>query len=291
MIKWSGECDLFLLKKQTSYSEKINFDSINLSKTTKNTAMKRFLHAISIVILILLNTPNVFSQCTPLDAETCPDPENNGEICPDSLSAVYIGVEYSQVASILAPPELDTNGLVIPLHHITLIDVGNLPEGISWQSNAPNDEFTVGTYYCILLSGTTTAEVGRYPLKIVVDVYAAVGSTPVLLERSTDSTSLSIDVKWDPNGIAENHMDNMINKVWPNPFSSTLSMELTRILNGKVSVEVYNMTGGLLYHKDFNNNSSVIQLDLHDLPNGTYMVSLEYKGKRTMKTVTKYVLR
>jgi hypothetical protein len=228
------------------------------------------------------------SQCTPLDAETCPDPENNGEICPDTLAPVYVDVEYNQEATILAPPKIDTGGITIPLHHITLVSVDNLPEGITWETNALDNEFLVGTYYCILLSGTSGADVGDYPLKIVVDVYGNVGSTPVYLGESVDSTSLSIKVKWDPNGIEENGMSLQIGKVWPNPFSTELFIEPYPSVDGKCTIEIYNIIGNRLYQTELSHlNKDVIKINLPDLPDGTFILSMLYEGRRYIQLVSK----
>lgn len=251
--------------------------------------MKNIYKLLITCAILILDAQMTFSQCTPLDAETCPDPENNGEICPDTLAPVYVDAEYNQVATILAPPKIDTGDITIPLHHITLVSVDNLPEGITWETNALDNEFLVGTYYCILLSGTSNAEVGEYPLKIVVDVYGNVGSTPVYLGESVDSTSLSIKAKWDPNVIEENEITRQIGKVWPNPFSSELFIEPSRSINGKSSIELYNMIGYSLYHKELNHsNKDVIKINLPELPNGIFMLSMVHEGRRYLQLVTKY---
>lgn len=249
--------------------------------------MKSLYLIIVFAAFLLVGNQVAFAQCIPGDAVSCPDPENNGEICPDTLSPVFVGVEYNQVATILAPPKLDTNGITIPLHHITLVTVDNLPEGISWQSNAPDNEFMVGTYYCILLSGTSAAPVGKYPLKIVVDVYTQVGTTPVLLGQSVDSTSLAIDVKWDPNGIHENDSKGLISKVYPNPFVSEISIELNQQLKGKVEVELFDITGNRLYYTTISNNNTAFKIELPDLPKGIYLFSLKNKGRKYLKTLTR----
>ena len=77
---------------------------------------------------------------------------------------------YNQQFTIIAPPEYDIEGTIIPLHHIKIVDVKNLPPGITWETNASDSVFMVGEYYCVLLSGICN-ETGTFPLKIVVDVY------------------------------------------------------------------------------------------------------------------------
>lgn len=250
--------------------------------------MKKLFFYFSVTVILIFCAQFAFSQCTPLDAETCPDTENNGEICPDTLAPVYVGVEYNQTATILAPPKIDTGNITVLLHHITLVSVDNLPEGITWVTNAIDNEFYVGTYYCILLSGTSYASVGDYPLKIVVDVYTSIGGTPIYLGQSIDSTSLSIHVGWDPNGIPENGSKNLISKVRPNPFSSGIFIDLAYVPNEKINLELYNVMGIRLYHRELNNmNNPAIKLETADLPDGMYLLSLEYQGKRYMQRIIK----
>ncbi len=266
-----------------------NFEYNNLNDIYKiKFNMKRFIQLTFVIFLLFFGIQKVNSQCTPGDSISCPDPENNGEICPDILTPVFVGVEYSQEVTILAPPVLDTNDITIPLHHITLIEIGNLPEGISWEGNSINNEFLVGTYYCILLSGTTQVDAGIYPIKIVVDVYSSIGGNPIFLGQSIDSTSLTIHVKWDPDDIAENKEQHLINKVWPNPFSTKLYVELTENINETVEVEVFNMMGSRMFHQQYDGNSTVFNLDLSFLPEGVFMLGIKYRGKRYMQMVAKY---
>ena len=114
--------------------------------------MKTISTFIIAILLMSINPATSFAQCTPGDETTCPDPENNGEVCPAVLPNGIIGKEYSQEFTIIAPPEYEIDGNVIPLHHIKIVDVENLPPGITWETNASDSVFMVVTYKCVLLS-------------------------------------------------------------------------------------------------------------------------------------------
>ena len=109
--------------------------------------LTRFLSALAVMIL---TTGVVLAQCTPGDETSCPDPENNGEVCPAELPNGIIGQEYSQEFTIIIPPEYNWEGNVIPIDHIKIMNVGNLPPDITWQTNAEDSIFNPETYYCVL---------------------------------------------------------------------------------------------------------------------------------------------
>jgi len=183
-----------------------------------------------------------------MTAEECADPENNGEICPDTLESAYLTQFYSQVATIKPPSVyyLPPDSTVINLHHVKLTEVGNLPPGLTWQSNTTDSIFIAGEYYCVLMEGTPDS-VGIFPLRITVDVYVLVFNVPIKVATVTDSTSLAIQVV-DDTGIGEVFNNNVhtLQNV-PNPFLSetTISYFTERPTNG--TFELYTIQGTLIH--------------------------------------------
>ncbi len=212
----------------------------------------------------------VAAQCTPMSAEECPDPENNGEICPDSLADGFLNQLYSQVATILTPLS-DTNN--IPIHHLTLQSVDNLPPGLTWESNAPNNEFLAGNYYCILMEGVPT-ETGVFNLEVVVDVYINVLGFPVYALTITDSTSLAIEIL-DNTGIAENN-GLVVAGSYPNPFSSWTSFRIVAADAGEARFELFNLQGQRVYSVDWqlSTGEQYYHFNGGDLPAGTYLYAI-----------------
>ncbi|NOX85224.1 MAG: T9SS type A sorting domain-containing protein [Chlorobi bacterium] len=240
--------------------------------------MDKKIHFLFVVLFMLFGSATVIAQCTPGDSISCPDPEGNGQICPDTLEPVYINVPYDQEITFMAPEEIDTLGITAQIHHVTLVSIEGFPEGLDWQTNAENNEFTAGIYYCILFSGTTNGPPGTYPLKIVVDVYGIVLGNVVKLMTTEDSTSLSLEVKWDPNTISE--YSGFLKKMWPNPFSDNLYIELTEPIESSVLLQVYNLLGRKVYEKTFTAGNRDMKLRFRGsfLPDGIYFIRLKYNG-------------
>jgi hypothetical protein len=191
--------------------------------------------------------PDLLAQCTPADSTECPDPENNGQVCPDSLAPAYLGEFYSVVATIL-PPTTYGDTFVVTLHHITLVEVGNLPGGLTWQSNAPGNEFMAGEYYCILMEGTPDS-VGTYPLHIVVDVWITIlpGFPPVYAGQIVDSTSLVMEVL-EPSSVPEGSGQSLyIASIRPNPMSQEAVIGFYSKERAQATMELYTLSGSLVH--------------------------------------------
>ena len=228
-----------------------------------------------------------YSQCTPGDAILRQAGYRTAMACPAVLPNGIIGQEYSQEFTIIAPPEYNLDGTIIPLHHIKIVDVDNLPSDVTWESNATDSVFMVGTYYCVLLSGLCN-ETGDFPLKIVVDVYIDVFGNPVYATQITDSTSISLKVTWDPDGI-ETYQDNKLDiKLWPNPFKDEILFSLGNS-NKSVKVELYSILGNRIINQVFDNkpNNDQYKINCSHLPNGTYMLSVTSGNKRVSKLIRK----
>lgn len=209
------------------------------------------------VILIALTCNVAIGQCTPGDEITCPDPEENGEICPDSLAGGFYMEPYNQEITILPPVSFETGQGSIDLHHITLLAIDNLPEGITWESNAPDDEFMAGVYHCILLSGTP-ADTGSFPMHIQVEVFIQVlpSLPPVSAGIQTDS-SIAMIISPEASGIADDIDGFSILKNNPNPFSQTTSINFTLNKAELIWIHVYDLTGQCLHQTQIKAESGI----------------------------------
>nr|NQU94143.1 T9SS type A sorting domain-containing protein [Bacteroidota bacterium] len=194
-----------------------------------------------------------YAQCIPGDETSCPDPENNGEVCPDSLPNANVNQYYEQVFTILAPPQYTDSvlGVTVDLHHLKLLNVGNLPPGIGWVSNTQDSVFMVGTYYCVLLDGTPT-EKGEFPLEIEVEVYISFLGNPILADTIIDSTSLTINVT-DPSSIHEFESSTFsVTGASPNPFQDFLNIGFTILSPGEIKFELFDVMGNKIDdHRQF----------------------------------------
>jgi len=250
--------------------------------------MKSIFTLLIAAFIFTVNPITINAQCTPGDESTCPDPENNGEVCPAVLPNGIIETSYNQQFTIIAPPEYDIEGNIIPLHHIKIVDVKNLPPGITWETNASDSVFMVGEYYCVLLSGTCN-ETGTFPLKIVVDVYLDFFGQPVYAAQITDSTSISMKVTLDPDGIEAYQENSLAIRLGPNPFRNDIYFELPDNDNNAVDVKIYSILGNMLLSKSFsgNVNSEKYHLDVSHLNEGMYLLKVNSGNKQVSKLIRK----
>lgn len=225
--------------------------------------------------IALVMTFQLSAQCTPGNANSCPDPEGNGEICPKVLPIGYVGTAYSQEVTILPPPTTTVGTTTISLHKIRVVSIDNLPPGLSFVSNAVNNDFLIGTYYCFLLSGTPTTP-GHYPLNIHVDAYALIVGNPTLLGSTIDSISLFIDI--DPLGIEQmKTLGLMKATASPNPFIQACEISFYSSDAQSLNVFVYNAGGQLVKNEKFSANQGLNTWVLTgaDMTAGVYHYSIQ----------------
>ena len=249
--------------------------------------MKAYIRLIIPFFILVFTTGITFAQCTPGDENSCPDTENNGEVCPAELPDGIIGQEYSQEFTIIIPPEFNFDGNSFTIDHIKIMDVGNLPPSITWQTNADDSIFNPAIYYCVLLSGTCN-ETGEYPLKIVLNVYFKLGNDIIEYPGYTDSTSISMKVTWDPNGI-QTYRKNQLNiKLWPNPFRDQISFTLPDN-NDKVTVELYSIIGNKILIREMEAipAGDRYHIRLPFVPDGTYMLRVTSGRKSVSQLIRK----
>jgi len=252
--------------------------------------MKKNLLLITVLLSFVLANV-VQAQCVPGDEESCPDPENNGQICPDSLPNAAINNAYSQDFTILPPSfyVTQTND-TIEFHHIQLMDVENLPEGFTWESNSPDSVFIPGEYYCVEIEGTPSS-VGFYQLRIIVDIYVEpVPGFPVLIAQQIDSTSLSLKVGWDPNSVDSRGLRQFdFHGNIPNPFTHTTRLGFFALENGNFELTIYDLLGNLLHTEQLNAipGDNYFRFDGSDLPEGMFICTISNQYRKISKRIIK----
>ena len=215
-----------------------------------------------------------YGQCTPADSIACPDPENNGQVCPDSLSVAFSGQSYSQSFTIVTPVQINVFGTLVDVDHLKLKDIGNLPQGISWQSNTDDSVFLAGNYYCVLLSGTPF-DTGSYQLRIVVEVFVLFNGTPLSIGDVIDSTSLTLQVALY-NGISNTFSAQNRLSFFPNPFQKEVRLRFDAEKDGTAEITFYTMQGRSVLKKSVSvvSGKNILFLDGSTLVPGHYVVSL-----------------
>lgn len=243
----------------------------------KNSAVCKAL--LVLVISVAINLSG-HSQCTPMDPEDCPDPENNGQVCPDTMPVGYLNQAYAEEATILVPEQF----MNAQIHNLTIVDIGNLPPGISWQSNAPENRFLAGNYYCMVLEGTPSAADTFY-LKIIIDVYLDIIGQPVFFAQIVDSTSLAMIINEDF-GITEDEEQLSVQGSFPNPFSDRTNIRFYVPKGGTATLEVYNALGGMMHAEEVavHRGENSILYNGSNLPAGMFFFLIRHEGKHRSGT-------
>ena len=234
--------------------------------------------SILVFLMVFIMLPRLLqAQCIPGNEITCPDPENNGEICPDVLPNAIVNQLYNEEFTILAPSSYtdSATGITVDLDHLRIVDVGNLPPGITWVCNAPDNILLPGVYNCVLMEGTPPSK-GLYTLKINVEVTIDFFGQAVLYDTIVDSTSLAINVV-DASGISEfNASTFRLISTGPNPFTTWFEILYTLKEPGEINFQLYNLLGKLIRTETIQSVSGENRLvfDATELPRGVYTYSL-----------------
>ena len=108
------------------------------------------------------------SDCIP--DPTITDPEGHGVRHPKDLPLAFKEESYECTLTIIAPQKADTWGFDIRITKIQIIELVNLPPGLSWETNTGNndDYMTGGEKYCMKVVGVPGGLAGIHK----IDVYA-----------------------------------------------------------------------------------------------------------------------
>lgn len=87
-------------------------------------------------------------------------------------------------------------------------------------------------------------------------------------------------------GIGEDNGDNSV-RLWPNPAVNELNIALGAAINGRVHVELLDLTGRLVLgtNGDARSSGGILQLPVGGLATGEYLVTVTHEGGRTVHRV------
>lgn len=206
------------------------------------------IYSILILSAIVLGSYNANAQCTP--DPLCMDVLNPGEICPETLPNGVVGIPYSQVVTIIPPATATISGQTVNIFQIKLTSVGNIPPGLTYQTNPANGMFISTnpiTRYCTLISGTPTTA-GTYHLSVHVMPYINVNGFPVSTNsEQIDDSSLTIIVTPTASVSSVNYNKFSILDSKPNPFNYSAKIGFISPNSGMVKLKVFDIIGNIIY--------------------------------------------
>lgn len=223
-------------------------------------------------------------NCTPDAQFTAPG------VYPDSatnLAAGMVGVPYSETITTVTP--VDTCVVVlfppcttVPIDSVMVETVTGLPPGltiVSMNENTLPFKFPGGSTSCMLVSGTPTTA-GTYPIQVHGTSYATVFT--LTQTQPFDVNYYSITIL--PNTVGINELSSntfSVSQNAPNPFSSTSTIDYNMPKAGKVSIEIRNVLGELVFSdvKNASQGFNQYKLNASNFSNGIYFYQLNHGGE------------
>jgi hypothetical protein len=123
----------------------------------------------------------------------------------------------------------------------------------------------VGAYSYLWSNGQTTNNISGVPAGMytltVTDAQGCTDTTSVIVPMIQFTTLVTVS-------------NLQLVKIYPNPSTGYLNIEFLQPTNGKYSIRLFNILGEVLYHREFNNISRSLVLDLNNIPTGNYIVQI-----------------
>jgi len=82
-------------------------------------------------------------------------------------------------------------------------------------------------------------------------------------------------------------MESDLVKVYPNPFVSTLHLELNWISEDFTTVKIYNIIGKQIYLQSFEPGAQIITIDSNTFEKGIYFVEIKSGNKKNTQRIIK----
>lgn len=242
--------------------------------------MKKVFTLVSIIMLLAISIRSN-AQCTPNTSQTAflvPDTATN-------FAPAFTFMPYEQVLYIAVPTDTTVVGIPATIDSLVLIDVTGAPASISYSANPAGLVFPGGSHACIQFTGTPTqAEIGSYPLTINSKVYTSLTPTGMSVPlygytiKVLDSASYGI---YHP----DHHYEFSVFQNSPNPFNDITEIAFQSPGKEKITVQVYNICGQLLFSKTLVSvqGYNAVLFDGTEYPEGLYI----YKVSNGELTVSK----
>jgi hypothetical protein len=261
--------------------------SVNENLFLKSTDMKHFISLIVTILILTAYPRSALSQCQP-DTVNCKDVLLPGEICPLIVPDGTVNVPYEQVFTVIPPNQADIQTGTVNIIKIVIDTVGNLPPGLSYQTNS--DTFYVDTAYCILLSGTPTiAGVYDLHIRVIPYIYSWIFNMVIEGPAIDDDTSLTIIIR-EPSGIDEFRGKTFAAlEAIPNPFETTTRIGFYTRTQGQFELSIYNLLGQLTYSENITGvpGRNYFNFNGIEMKPGTYLYNITGNGN----SITKKLIR
>lgn len=238
--------------------------------------MKKVLFSVFAIFIAFSYSAN--AQCDP--DFTIEEP---GLSPADSLLPCIVRTEaYTQVIQFKNFETFEFGGQNVTIQSLKIDSIGNVPEGLTWVTNKADDTFAGGENGCILMTGTTEASAGVYPLDIFVIADIGIGQN-IPVNASDEGLGYALRVK-EPGGecpeigaVGLREISNVsLFSVYPNPVNDRAYVQVNVLNNDTYTYSVYDVTGKELKRNtiDVVNGINIFELNVENFATGIYFISV-----------------
>lgn len=218
----------------------------------------------------------VFSLLAITTIAQCPNPNPTSQgAYPQVMNDAYVGSSYSNNTTLVFKRDTIFLGFSVEVDSIIILDVLNLPNGLSFNCANPECSVSVPTTFvapreCLEIQGTPTMENSNDSLIVVYEMWMTLFSSPISL---TDSIVVRLDVINNV-GITED-TDNAF-QVFPNPTEGSFTLNSVWSESIK-AVQAINAQGRLI-DIEFRNNEFYI-----NEPAGVYYLLITHNNDKVAR--------
>jgi hypothetical protein len=240
---------------------------------------------LSAVLALGLSINAMAQVCTPdVNRMDLVYPKNSADVTPAIVNTAYEQVFYFKIPVDTTISYLGNNidGII---NTLTLVDVQNVPAGMSYECNVPSCAFPGGGNGCMVISGTPT-QTGNFNivLKTRTNVTGYLNGFPITTTDLDQDFPITIVVNAD-NTVSTQSVNNK-NKVsvYPNPTTSQARVDISAAKGGSAEISVVNLVGHRVFNtkvENFNGSYTHI-LNKSTLGSGLFFVYVNINGKETV---------
>lgn len=206
----------------------------------------------------------------------------SGESCPATSNPAILRVNEECNNAILMHPLNDT-GFVGDTAYYTVTTSGLLPS-YRWQADTGTGFYDLSAV--LPYSGVTTNTLAIYGIDTSLNgaYYRCITTSGDGICPDTSNAGIQrVDLR--PTAISSVKNNVVDAKVWPNPVSANLMVELQQT-EGWVRVEICSITGAVIGTYT-TKGGGVVNIDVNHLPRGIYMVRIYYDGMTSWHKISK----
>ena len=156
----------------------------------------------------------------------------------NNAPAAVDGVPYDLTITFVTPTTAQTNNNILGLitvnvNYVKIDSIENLPCGLCWNSDVPNNQLSGGQTGCIRVTGTTFDAPGQFKMRIIVDVsgtYVPLNITQVQTNQDASTFGIKYWAKVKADTSA------------PEPVIDTLAVGNSQTAHGSISTPTVSAT-------------------------------------------------